>query len=117
MIIAIRFSAKLARKGRAFVNFSDSYKLLEFVQRMTETPFLDERGAEVKLQIELAPSQMIPKEATKQDPLVGTLEEDEEFKCFLEQHNVTEGASVVSLDEQIEQMITKERQLNRKAPF
>lgn len=62
--------------ARALVGFKEASLLLDFVQTMSEQPYVDERGVSHKLQIEFAPYQAIPKvEDDLSDPLCGTLDD------------------------------------------
>lgn len=70
------FSAKPARRAIAVVSFKEATILLDFTQKMTKAPLMDERGVEYPLQIELDPFQSIPPvEPNKVDGLCGTLDD------------------------------------------
>lgn len=114
--VVIRASGKSFRHAKAIVNFADPSILLDFVQNLASSPWVDERGAEHQLLVEFAAYQAIPSPTTVSDPLCGTLEEDDHYQKFLQDLQTTEQQpNSVSLEEQLEGLLLREKELFRTA--
>lgn len=71
--------------SRAYVKFRKHIDLQDFIKRYQGHVFISADGKEYRAQVEIALYQRIPKPPGKaKDPLNGTLEEDAEYKAFLE---------------------------------
>jgi len=67
----------------ATFNFISELDAHDFIERYHDCIFYDNKGNEYISVCHLAPSQSIPKEMDKNDPLGGTMKESESFKIFM----------------------------------
>lgn len=115
----IRASGKKPRAAMAIVNFTNPQALLQFVQTLTSSPFVDARGVEHPLLVEFASYQVVPPPCASpppsKDPLCGTLDGDDDYQKFLQDLETTEKQqqNATSLEAQLEALFLRERELFR----
>ncbi|TIB90017.1 NAD(P)-binding protein [Wallemia mellicola] len=77
-------AAKENIASRAYITFKEYAQLLSFHAGFDGHLFKDKQGRESRASIEFAPYQRTPQPKQKQDQRQGTIEEDPDFKSFLE---------------------------------
>ncbi|XP_073455436.1 regulator of nonsense transcripts 3B isoform X1 [Aquarana catesbeiana] len=77
--------------SRAYINFKSQEDIMLFRDRFDGYVFIDHRGQEYTAVVEFAPFQKVAKKKNKKkDSKTGTIEEDPEYKKFLESYNLDE---------------------------
>ncbi|XP_053328773.1 regulator of nonsense transcripts 3B [Spea bombifrons] len=77
--------------SRAYINFKSQDDIVLFRDRFDGYVFIDHRGQEYPAIVEFAPFQKVAKKKTKKkDSKIGTIEEDPEYRKFLDSYNVDE---------------------------
>ncbi|XP_067935733.1 regulator of nonsense transcripts 3A-like [Watersipora subatra] len=95
---------------RAVINFKDVQDLYIFREKFDGYVFVDSRGTEYPAVVEYAPYQKIPLNHRK-DHRENTLDDDQEYKKFLENHEKQEtDEPVMTLKEVLEQLDAKQRE-------
>ncbi|XP_075429489.1 regulator of nonsense transcripts 3B isoform X1 [Ascaphus truei] len=75
--------------SRAYINFKSQEDIVLFRDRFDGYVFIDHRGQEYPAVVEFAPFQKVAKKKSKKkDAKTGTIEEDPEYKKFLESYSV-----------------------------
>ncbi|XP_064615124.1 regulator of nonsense transcripts 3B-like isoform X2 [Liolophura sinensis] len=97
---------------RAYLNFVQHEDIYTFTDKFDGYVFVDPRGGEYPAVVELAPFQKIPKKKGKKlDPKKGTLEQDADYLAFVEMLQNPESDQSSSLDNYLEELETKEKEL------
>ncbi|CAG5118812.1 unnamed protein product, partial [Candidula unifasciata] len=97
---------------RAYVNFLSPEDIFIFRDKFDGYVFLDAKGGEYPAIVEFAPFQKVPKKKTKKlDTKIGLIEQDSDYKKFLESLSNPQEASPVSLDAMVAEVETKENNL------
>eukprot|EP01119_Soliformovum_irregulare_P001678 TRINITY_DN1141_c0_g1_i1.p1 TRINITY_DN1141_c0_g1~~TRINITY_DN1141_c0_g1_i1.p1 ORF type:complete len:323 (-),score=94.19 TRINITY_DN1141_c0_g1_i1:263-1231(-) len=99
-----RVSEKKSTNARAYLGFTSPEGLNQFFQFFNGHVFVTNKGREQKAIVEYAPSQKLPKKATKSDPREGTIETDEDFLKFLEELK-TPVVQLPSAEEQLDKRL------------
>ncbi|KAL6059542.1 hypothetical protein QOT17_014106 [Balamuthia mandrillaris] len=108
-------STKRTVLGYAFMNFTESELLLQFVRSFNGHSFIDGKGKPYVISIEYAPYQRKPKQRKKSDPREGSLEQDEDYLKFIEEVNKEDTKSALpSAEVQLEKRLAEERELLEK---
>ncbi|XP_068107201.1 regulator of nonsense transcripts 3B [Hyperolius riggenbachi] len=75
--------------SRAYINFKSQEDIVLFRDRFDGYVFIDHRGQEYPAVVEFAPFQKVAKKKSKKkDSKTGTIDEDPEYKKFLESYSV-----------------------------
>ncbi|CAK9290534.1 unnamed protein product [Gordionus sp. m RMFG-2023] len=101
----------MGKNNRAYINFINYEDIWLFKQKFDCYVFLDDNGTEYEAIVEYAPFQKIPKLNRRKDTKCGTIEEDDDFKEFLETIEKEKEKSEhqpVPLDKWIEEIELKE---------
>ncbi|XP_033118090.1 regulator of nonsense transcripts 3B-like [Anneissia japonica] len=77
--------------SRAYLNFTSQEDIISFSEKWDGHVFLDTNGREYVAVVEFAPYTKVPKKPSsrKVDPRSGTIEDDDDYKKFLESLEVT----------------------------
>ncbi|KAK4788842.1 hypothetical protein SAY86_020161 [Trapa natans] len=70
--------------ARAYINFNSPEDVIGFAEFFDGHIFVNEKGAQYKINVEYAPSQQVPKQWSKKDGREGTILRDQEYMEFLE---------------------------------
>ncbi|KAG8448259.1 hypothetical protein GDO86_015376 [Hymenochirus boettgeri] len=77
--------------SRAYINFKNQDDIMLFRDRFDGYVFIDHRGQEYPAVVEFAPFQKVAKKKSKKkDSKIGTIEDDPEYKKFLDSYSVDE---------------------------
>ncbi|XP_025080141.1 regulator of nonsense transcripts 3A-like isoform X2 [Pomacea canaliculata] len=96
---------------RAYINFQNPEDVFSFRDKFDGYVFLDSKGNEYPAVVEFATFQKVPKKkAKKGDAKKGTIEQDSDYKRFLETLQNPEPESSVSIDTYLEELEERERQ-------
>ncbi|GMH34111.1 hypothetical protein BSKO_01945 [Bryopsis sp. KO-2023] len=80
-----KLSTKRTVCARAYLNFDDPQKVLEFKTTFDGHVFVSSRGTQYKCTVDYAPYQKVPKAGkAKRDPREGTIERDSDYKRFVD---------------------------------
>uniref|UniRef100_A0A8C8YI44 UPF3B regulator of nonsense mediated mRNA decay n=1 Tax=Prolemur simus TaxID=1328070 RepID=A0A8C8YI44_PROSS len=98
--------------ARAYINFKNQEDIILFRDRFDGYVFLDNKGQEYPAIVEFAPFQKAAKKKTKKrDTKVGTIEDDPEYRKFLESY-ATDNEKMTSTPETLlEEIEAKNREL------
>ena len=101
---------------RAYFNFPVFDHVIEMQTKFDGQIFESKSGAEYTCHVEAASFQQVPKPKEKEDKYVGTIEEDDHYKAFLEQYE-QEAAPVeqINVDQYLTEAAQKEE--DRKKPI
>ncbi|XP_021516703.1 regulator of nonsense transcripts 3B isoform X2 [Meriones unguiculatus] len=101
--------------ARAYINFKNQEDILLFRDRFDGYIFLDNKGQEYRAIVEFAPFQKASKKKIKKrDTKVGTIDDDPEYKKFLESY-ATDNEKMTSTPETLlEEIEAKNRELVAK---
>ncbi|XP_033032989.1 regulator of nonsense transcripts 3A isoform X10 [Trachypithecus francoisi] len=98
--------------SRAYINFRNPDDILLFRDRFDGYIFLDSKGLEYPAVVEFAPFQKIAKKKLKKkDAKTGSIEDDPEYKKFLETYCVEEEKSSANPETLLGEMEAKTREL------
>uniref|UniRef100_A0A8C3A3Q8 UPF3A regulator of nonsense mediated mRNA decay n=1 Tax=Cyclopterus lumpus TaxID=8103 RepID=A0A8C3A3Q8_CYCLU len=101
--------------SRAYVNFKNPEDILLFRDRFDGYVFIDNKGQEYPAVVEFAPFQKISKKKLKKkDAKVGSIEEDPEYKRFLENYSCDEEKSMANPETLLGEIEAKTRELIAK---
>nr|XP_004663436.3 regulator of nonsense transcripts 3A isoform X1 [Jaculus jaculus] len=101
--------------SRAYINFRNPDDILLFRDRFDGYIFIGNKGLEYPAVVEFAPFQKIAKKKLKKkDAKTGSIEDDPEYKQFLETYSVEEEKTSASLETLLGEIETKTRELLAK---
>ncbi|CAN9497594.1 unnamed protein product [Ophioblennius macclurei] len=100
---------------RAYINFKNPEDILLFRDRFDGYVFIDNKGQEYPAVVEFAPFQKISKKKLKKkDAKAGSIEEDPEYKRFLENYSCDEEKSMANPETLLGEIEAKTRELIAK---
>ncbi|XP_037542530.1 regulator of nonsense transcripts 3A isoform X3 [Nematolebias whitei] len=98
--------------SRAYISFKHEEDILLFRDRFDGYVFIDSKGQEYPAVVEFAPFQKISKKKLKKkDAKVGSIEEDPEYKRFLENYSCDEEKSMANPETLLGEIEAKTREL------
>ncbi|XP_043987995.1 regulator of nonsense transcripts 3A isoform X3 [Gambusia affinis] len=101
--------------SRAYINFKSTEDILLFRDRFDGYVFIDNKGQEYPAVVEFAPFQKISKKKLKKkDAKAGSIEEDPEYKRFLENYSCDEEKSMANPEILLGEIEAKTRELIAK---
>uniref|UniRef100_A0A665VLM5 UPF3A regulator of nonsense mediated mRNA decay n=1 Tax=Echeneis naucrates TaxID=173247 RepID=A0A665VLM5_ECHNA len=101
--------------SRAYINFKNPEDILLFRDRFDGYVFIDNKGQEYPAVVEFAPFQKISKKKLKKkDAKAGSIEEDPEYKRFLENYSCDEEKSMANPETLLGEIEAKTRELIAK---
>ncbi|XP_068186125.1 regulator of nonsense transcripts 3A isoform X3 [Antennarius striatus] len=101
--------------SRAYINFRNPEDILLFRDRFDGYVFIDNKGQEYPAVVEFAPFQKISKKKLKKkDAKAGSIEEDPEYKRFLENYSCDEEKSMANPETLLGEIEAKTRELIAK---
>ncbi|KAG7262508.1 hypothetical protein CRUP_006397, partial [Coryphaenoides rupestris] len=101
--------------SRAYINFKSNEDILHFRDRFDGYVFIDNKGQEYPAVVEFAPFQKISKKKLKKkDTKAGSIEEDPEYKRFLENYSCDEEKSMANPETLLGEIEAKTRELIAK---
>nr|ACO09703.1 Regulator of nonsense transcripts 3B [Osmerus mordax] len=103
--------------ARAYINFKNQEDIVLFRDRFDGYVFIDNRGQEYPAIVEFAPFQKIAKKRSKKrDAKSGTIDEDPEYKKFLEYYNADDEKFTSTPETLLEEIEAKSKELVAKKP-
>ncbi|BFZ06629.1 hypothetical protein BsWGS_09667 [Bradybaena similaris] len=97
---------------RAYINFLSPDDIFIFRDKFDGYVFLDAKGGEYPAIVEFASFQKVPKKKTKKlDTKIGLIDQDSDYKKFLESLSKPQESSPVSLDAMVAEVETKENNI------
>ncbi|XP_036404428.1 regulator of nonsense transcripts 3B [Megalops cyprinoides] len=101
--------------SRAYINFKNQEDIVLFRDRFDGYVFIDNRGQEYPAIVEFAPFQKIAKKRSKKkDAKAGTIEEDPDYKKFLEYYNGDDEKLTSTPETLLEEIEAKTKELVAK---
>ncbi|KAM9469762.1 regulator of nonsense transcripts 3B [Clarias gariepinus] len=101
--------------ARAYLNFKNQEDIVLFRDRFDGYVFIDNRGQEYPAVVEFAPFQKVAKKRSKKrDSKSGTIEEDADYKKFLEIYNGDEEKFTSTTETLLEEIEAKTKELVAK---
>ncbi|XP_006003920.1 regulator of nonsense transcripts 3B [Latimeria chalumnae] len=101
--------------SRVYINFKNPEDIVLFRDRLDGYVFIDSRGQEYPAIVEFAPFQKISKKKSKKkDAKTGTIEDDPEYKKFLESYNIDEEKLTSTPESLLEEIEAKNKELIAK---
>ncbi|KAJ8401781.1 hypothetical protein AAFF_G00377520 [Aldrovandia affinis] len=101
--------------SRAYINFKNQEDVVLFRDRFDGYVFIDSRGQEYPAVVEFAPFQKIAKKKTKKkDAKAGTIDEDSDYKKFLESYNGDDEKLTSTPETLLEEIEAKTKELVAK---
>ncbi|XP_058474190.1 regulator of nonsense transcripts 3A isoform X2 [Solea solea] len=101
--------------SRAYINFKNPEDILLFRDRFDGYVFIDNKGQEYPAVVEFAPFQKISKKKLKKkDAKAGSIEEDPEYKRFLENYSCDDEKSMANPETLLGEIEAKTRELIAK---
>ncbi|KAG9338949.1 hypothetical protein JZ751_024339 [Albula glossodonta] len=101
--------------SRAYINFKNQEDIVLFRDRFDGYVFIDNRGQEYPAIVEFAPFQKIAKKKSKKkDARAGTIDEDGDYKKFLENYNGDDEKLTSTAETLLEEIEAKTKQLIAK---
>ncbi|XP_055086801.1 regulator of nonsense transcripts 3A isoform X2 [Periophthalmus magnuspinnatus] len=101
--------------SRAYINFKNPEDILLFRDRFDGYVFIDNKGLEYPAVVEFAPFQKISKKKLKKkDAKAGSIEEDPEYKRFLENYSCDEEKSMANPETLLGEIEAKTKELIAK---
>ncbi|XP_061647958.1 regulator of nonsense transcripts 3A isoform X2 [Phyllopteryx taeniolatus] len=101
--------------SRAYINFKNQEDILLFRDRFDGYVFIDSKGQEFPAVVEFAPFQKVSKKKLKKkDAKAGSIEEDPEYKRFLENYSCDEEKSMANPETLLGEIEAKTRELIAK---
>ncbi|XP_055008704.1 regulator of nonsense transcripts 3A isoform X2 [Boleophthalmus pectinirostris] len=101
--------------SRAYINFKNPEDILHFRDRFDGYVFIDNKGLEYPAVVEFAPFQKISKKKLKKkDAKAGSIEEDPEYKRFLENYSCDEEKSMANPETLLGEIEAKTKELIAK---
>ncbi|XP_060785770.1 regulator of nonsense transcripts 3A isoform X2 [Neoarius graeffei] len=101
--------------SRAYINFKNPEDIILFRDRFDGYVFIDNKGQEYPAIVEFAPFQKVSKKKLKKkDAKAGSIEEDPEYKRFLENYSCDEEKSIANPETLLGEIEAKTRELIAK---
>ncbi|XP_019715483.1 regulator of nonsense transcripts 3A isoform X1 [Hippocampus comes] len=101
--------------SRAYINFKNQDDILLFRDRFDGYVFIDNKGQEFPAVVEFAPFQKVSKKKLKKkDAKAGSIEEDPEYKRFLENYSCDEEKSMANPETLLGEIEAKTKELIAK---
>ncbi|KAJ8383530.1 hypothetical protein AAFF_G00219800 [Aldrovandia affinis] len=101
--------------SRAYINFKNPEDIVHFRDRFDGYVFIDNKGQEYPAVVEFAPFQKVSKKKLrKKDAKVGSIEEDPEYKRFLENYCCAEEKATANPETLLGEIEAKTRELIAK---
>ncbi|MBN3323776.1 REN3B protein, partial [Atractosteus spatula] len=101
--------------SRAYINFKNQEDIMLFRDRFDGYVFIDNKGQEYPAIVEFAPFQKIAKKKSKKkDAKAGTIEEDSDYRKFLEHYNGDEEKLTSTPETLLEEIEAKTKELVAK---
>ena len=101
--------------ARAYINFKNQEDIILFRDRFDGYVFLDNKGQEYPAIVEFAPFQKAAKKKTKKrDTKVGTIDDDPEYRKFLESYAADNEKMTSTPETLLEEIEAKNRELTAK---
>ncbi|XP_072300986.1 regulator of nonsense transcripts 3A isoform X3 [Eucyclogobius newberryi] len=101
--------------SRAYINFKNPDDILHFRDRFDGYVFIDNKGLEYPAVVEFAPFQKISKKKLKKkDAKAGSIEEDPEYKRFLENYSCDDEKSMANPETLLGEIEAKTKELIAK---
>uniref|UniRef100_A0AAY5KWC4 UPF3 domain-containing protein n=1 Tax=Esox lucius TaxID=8010 RepID=A0AAY5KWC4_ESOLU len=101
--------------SRAYINFKNPEDILLFSDRFDGYVFIDNKGQEYPAVVEFAPFQKVSKKKLKKkDAKAGSIEEDPEYRRFLENYSCDEEKSMANPETLLGEIEAKTRELIAK---
>ncbi|XP_076857687.1 regulator of nonsense transcripts 3A isoform X2 [Brachyhypopomus gauderio] len=101
--------------SRAYINFKNPEDIILFRDRFDGYVFIDSKGQEYPAIVEFAPFQKVSKKKLKKkDTKAGSIEEDPEYKRFLENYSCDEEKSMANPETLLGEIEAKTRELIAK---
>ncbi|XP_026888593.1 regulator of nonsense transcripts 3A isoform X2 [Electrophorus electricus] len=101
--------------SRAYINFKNPEDIILFRDRFDGYVFIDSKGQEYPAIVEFAPFQKVSKKKLKKkDAKAGSIEEDPEYKRFLENYSCDEEKSMANPETLLGEIEAKTRELIAK---
>uniref|UniRef100_A0A3B1J2T3 UPF3A regulator of nonsense mediated mRNA decay n=1 Tax=Astyanax mexicanus TaxID=7994 RepID=A0A3B1J2T3_ASTMX len=101
--------------SRAYINFKNPEDIVLFRDRFDGYVFIDNKGQEYPAIVEFAPFQKVSKKKLKKkDAKAGSIEEDPEYKRFLENYSCDEEKSMANPETLLGEIEAKTRELIAK---
>ncbi|XP_049634084.1 regulator of nonsense transcripts 3A isoform X2 [Suncus etruscus] len=98
--------------SRAYINFRDPDDILLFRDRFDGFIFIDSKGLEYPAVVEFAPFQkIVKKKLRKKDAKIGSIDDDPEYKKFLETYCIEEEKTSISPETLLGDIEAKTREL------
>ncbi|KAK7154366.1 hypothetical protein R3I94_007641 [Phoxinus phoxinus] len=98
--------------SRAYINFKNPEDIIIFRDRFDGYVFIDNKGQEYPAVVEFAPFQKVSKKKLKKkDAKAGTIEEDPEYRRFLENYSCDEEKSMANPETLLGEIEAKTREL------
>lgn len=98
--------------ARAYINFKNQEDIILFRDRFDGYVFLDNKGQEYPAIVEFAPFQKAAKKKTKKrDTKVGTIDDDPEYRKFLESYAADNEKMTSTPETLLEEIEAKNREL------
>ncbi|TRY66220.1 hypothetical protein DNTS_006062 [Danionella cerebrum] len=101
--------------SRAYINFKNPEDIIIFRDRFDGYVFIDNKGQEFPAVVEFAPFQKVSKKKLKKkDAKAGTIEDDPEYRRFLENYSCEEEKSMANPETLLGEIEAKTRELIAK---
>ncbi|KAM5146046.1 regulator of nonsense transcripts 3B [Mantella aurantiaca] len=101
--------------SRAYINFKSQEDIMLFRDRFDGYVFIDHRGQEYPAIVEFAPFQKVAKKKSKKkDSKTGTIDEDPEYKKFLESYNLDDEKLTSTPETLLEEIEAKNKEMIAK---
>ncbi|XP_039270210.2 uncharacterized protein LOC120344935 isoform X2 [Styela clava] len=95
---------------RAYINFTSADDIMTFRDKVDGFEFTDSKGNSQPCVLEYAPFQKNPRKVKKrEDAKCGTIDEDPDYKAFLESLEAEEEKTVIDLEKYLEELEKKEQ--------
>ncbi|XP_072286924.1 regulator of nonsense transcripts 3B [Pyxicephalus adspersus] len=101
--------------SRAYINFKSEEDIMLFRDRFDGYVFIDHRGQEYPAIVEFAPFQKVAKKKSKKkDSKTGTIEDDPEYKKFLDSYNLDEEKPTSTPETLLEEIEARNKEMIAK---
>uniref|UniRef100_A0A915JW01 UPF3 domain-containing protein n=1 Tax=Romanomermis culicivorax TaxID=13658 RepID=A0A915JW01_ROMCU len=96
---------------RAYISIPCIEDVIQFTERFDGYVFVDAKGSEYPAVIELAPNQKIPTKKVKKDAKCGTIDQDPDFKKFVDELKNPKQSEIQPLSSVLAEIEKKEKEL------
>ncbi|KAM9326169.1 regulator of nonsense transcripts 3B [Gastrophryne carolinensis] len=101
--------------ARAYINFKSQEDIVLFRDRFDGYVFVDHRGQEYPAVVEFAPFQKVAKKKSKKkDSKIGTIDEDPEYKKFLESYSLEDEKPTCTPETLLEEIEARNKEMIAK---